>query len=53
MYVQKNALDFVMENPKAAREVERSFYVGDGLTGSDTAEEAMELEYQLQTQFER
>ena len=53
MCVKQNALDLSMEFPLAARAVEDSFYVDDGLTGADSVEEAIDLHSQLQGLFDR
>ena len=53
MCVKQNALDLSMEFPLAARAVEDSFYVDDGLTGADSIEEAIDLHSQLQGLFDR
>ncbi len=52
MCVRRNALDFASEYPLAAKAVEDSFYVDDGLTGADSNEEAIEMHQQLQNLFE-
>ena len=51
MCVKQNALDFAVDYPKAAREATESFYVDDGLTGADTIEETIRLQYELQELF--
>ncbi len=51
MCVKQNALDHVLEFPLAAKAVEESFYVDDGLTGADSIEQAIELHHQLQALF--
>ena len=53
MAVKQNAVDLAHEFPKAANAVHNSFYVDDGLTGADSEEEAMELQKELQTMFDR
>ena len=51
--VKQNALqlDHAMEYPLAAKCVDTSFYVDDGLTGADSVQEAIELQSQLQNLF--
>ena len=44
----ENNLDFAVDYPKAARVVKRSFYVDDCLTGSDSIQEAIQLQHELQ-----
>ena len=51
MAVKQNALDHALEFPLAAKCVDTSFYVDDGLTGADSVEEAVELQRQLQHLF--
>ena len=51
MSVKQNALDFAMDYPLAVDAVNRAFYVDDGLTGTDSTEEAIELQRQLQDLF--
>lgn len=53
MAVKQNAADFLLEYPLAARAVNESFYVDDGLTGADSIEEAITLQCQLQQLFDR
>ena len=48
MCIKQNALDLAAEYPDAAREIERSFYVDDCLTGSDSVEGAIALQKGLQ-----
>ena len=43
MAVKQNTLDYATEYPLAAKCVHTSFYVDDGLTGADSAQEAIEL----------
>ena len=50
MCVKQNALDFSMEHPNAAKVVRESFYVDDGLTGS---EQTVELQHELQALFDK
>ena len=47
MSVKQNALDFAVEYPKAAKAIQKSFYIDGGLTGADSMEEAIELQHQL------
>ena len=51
MSIKHNAVDNVLEFPKAANGVETSFYIGDCLTGADSVEEAMDLHQQLMNLF--
>ena len=53
MAVKQNALDHTMEYPLAAKSVDDSFYVDDGLTGADSIQEAVELQCQLQDLFSK
>lgn len=53
MCLKQNALDFAVEYPKAAAVVEKSFYVDDCLTGSDSIQGAMELQRKLQELFKK
>ena len=53
MAVKQNALELADEYPLAAKAVEQAFYVDDGLTGTDSVEEAIELQQQLQQLFQR
>ena len=53
MAVKQNAVDLAHEFPKAANSVNNLFYVDDGLTGADSTEEAIELQKELQTMFDR
>ena len=53
MAVKRNVSDFSLDYPLAARAVEDSFYVDDGLTGANSAEEAIILQRQLQELFSR
>ena len=49
--MKQNALDFVLDYPQAVDAVEKSFYVDDGLTRAESAEEAIELQGRLQDLF--
>ena len=51
MSVKQNAADLAHKYPVAARAVDESFYVDDGLTGADSTEAAIELQKQLQDLF--
>ena len=51
MSVKQNARDYVLEFPLAAKVVDDSFYVDDGLTGADSVEGAVKLQNQLQDLF--
>ena len=51
MSVKQNATDLAHKYPLAAKAVDESFYVDDGLTGADSTEEAIELQKQLQDLF--
>ena len=53
MAVKQNATDFTGEFPQAASAVYTSFYVDDGLTGTNSLEEAIRLRQQLQELFAR
>ena len=53
MSVHQNAIDLASEYPLAAKTVEESFYVDDGLTGADSVDEAIKLQGELQDLFER
>jgi hypothetical protein len=52
MCVRQNSLDYGKVYPLAARAVEDSFYVDDGLTGANFVEETVELHVQLQGKAE-
>ena len=49
--VRLNATDLAHKYPLAAKAVDESFYVDDGVTGADSTEEAIELQKQLQDLF--
>ena len=51
--VKQNVIDLALEFPSAAKPVDQSFYVDDGLTGADSVQEAVELQKELQKMFER
>jgi hypothetical protein len=52
MSIKQNALEQAHLYPIAAKIVETSFYVDDGLTGADSTEEAISLHHQLQKLFD-
>ena len=51
MAVKQNTTGFSLEFPTAAKAVNESFYVDDGLTGVDSIDEAIALQRQLQELF--
>ena len=51
MSLKQNTLDSAVDYPQAAKVVEDSFYVDDGLTGADSIQDAIELQKQLQELF--
>ena len=53
MCVRQNAINLAHEFPLAAKAVEQSFYVDDGLTGADDLEIAIKLQEELQGLFSR
>ena len=53
MCVKQNASDFGSQYPKAAKQVETSFYVDDYLGGADTPQEAMKLQEEMHSLFLR
>ena len=53
MSVKQNAHDLASTYHLAARVVDNSFYVDDGLIGADSVEEAIELQRQMQELFDR
>ena len=53
MCVKQNASDFATRYPRAAKVVEKSFYVDDCLTGADSIQEAVELQHELQKLFDK
>ena len=53
MAIKQNAADFSLEFPAAAKAVNESFYVDDGLVGTDSIEGAISLQRQLQELFAR
>lgn len=53
MAVRQNAIDHALEFPLAAKAVEESFYVNDGLAGADTVDGAIHLYQELQSLFKK
>ena len=53
MCVRQNAINLAHEFPLAAKAVEQSFYIDDGLTGADDLETAIKLQEELQGLFSR
>ena len=53
MAVKQNALDFAAEFPEATKVMDKSFYVDDCLTGTDSIAEAIKLQTQLQSFFSK
>ncbi len=53
MAVKQNATDYAAEFPLAAKAVNESFYVDDGLVGADSVQEAKRLQGELQQLFSR
>ena len=51
MAVKQNATNFTLEYPAAAKAINELFYVGDGLTGADSIDEAIALQRHLQELF--
>ena len=51
MCVKQNAADYASVYPLAAKAVENSFYVDDGLTDTDSIDGAIDLCVQLQALF--
>ena len=51
MAVKQNALDYAEEFPMALQAVQESFYVDDCLSGADSVEEAIKLQWQLYNLF--
>ena len=49
--VKENALDFAIRYPRAVKVVEEFFYVDDCLTGSDSIQDAVEFQIELQDLF--
>ena len=48
---ETNAIDFTSKYPFATRVVDESFYVDDGLTETDSVDEAIKVYNQLQSLF--
>ena len=53
MSVRQNAIQLAMKFPEVIKVVKGFFYVDDGLTGADTVDDAVSLQQQLQSAFER
>lgn len=53
MCVKQNAIDLGSEYPNTAKQVERSFFVDDYLGGADTQQEAVELQGEMHSLFQR
>ena len=53
MCVKQNAIDNGSHCPRAAKQVETSFYVDDYLGGADSQEEAMKLQGEMHSLFQR
>ena len=53
MCVKKNAIDNGSQYPRAAKQVETSFYIDDYLGGTDSQEEAMKLQGEMHSLFQR
>ena len=53
MVVRQNALDYGQVYPKASQAVLESFYVDDGLTGTDSVRDTIQLQIQLQELFDK
>lgn len=53
MCVKQNAINLSLQYPLAAKAVQESFYVDDGLTGSDNIESAIKLQKELQEMFSK
>ena len=49
MCLKQNAIDFGSRYPKAAKEVETSFYVDDYLGGANSQQEAIQLQVEMHT----
>ena len=52
MAIKQNAIDLAPEFPLAAKVVDESFYVDDCWMGTDSFEEAVKLQKELQTMFD-
>ena len=53
MAVKQNALDHAVEFPRAAKVVDKSFYVDDCLSGADSVSEAVALQSELHSLFSK
>jgi len=53
MCVKQNSIEHAADYPLAAKAVNESFYVDDGLTGADTVQGAVRLQRELQSLFSR
>ena len=53
MSIKQNALDYAMESPLVFSAVKDNFYVDNGLTGTDSVEEAIKLYEQLHCLFSK
>ena len=53
MCVKQNAIDFRVQYPRAAGQVEKSFYVDDYLGGADSVQEAVELRGEMHQLFQK
>ena len=53
MSVKQNTLDFASNYPLVVDAIEKSFYVDDGLTGTDSTHKAIELLGHVQDIFSR
>ena len=51
MCVKQNAIDFESQHPRAAKQVEMSFFVDDYLGGADSQQEAMKLQGEMHSLF--
>lgn len=53
MCVKQNATDFGSQYPRAAKQVETSFYVDDYLGGGDSPQEAVKLQGEMHSLFQK
>ena len=51
MCIKQNAIDFSAQFPRAAKQVDTSFYVDDYLGGADSPQEAIELQKEMHSLF--
>ena len=51
MCIKQNALNHASQYPLAAKAVNEAFYVDDGVTGADSAKEAITLQHELHNLF--